>query len=393
MFEPAEFERRVVAVLRRMTDAGLDALIVTSPSNVYYLSGMDTENTADPLFLVVTGEGPPLLFVGAFERGRVENTVWTENVRYYSRVGDAVGMVVAALRSLGLGSSRIGIEQRTSGLPPRVFVAMADELQQGRADILDPYGIVEACRLRKSSAELDLMRRAGHISAQGIAAGYASMAPGCRDCEIGAAIVAALYRGGSDLVCWGPVVAVGYRAGAPHCSFNGRRLNAGDTVFLELTAEVCRYTAPLMCTAVVGLPTPALERIADAGRRAIAVALEFARPGVPASSVAQAMDNILRPVREEYDLYMPDRYGYSVGIGFPPTWEEDLGFLIRTDNEQSFQAGMTFHLPISLRRYGEFGINQSATIAITETGVEALTSPLPELAIVATKREGGARNA
>jgi Xaa-Pro dipeptidase len=376
-----------------MINVGLDAIVLTSPSNVYYLSGMDTENTVDPLVLVISGDGPPLLVVNAFERGRVENTVWTENVHYYSFASGAVDVVVAAVRSLGLGSSPIGIEQRSSGLAPAVFVALAQELRRGGADIRDPHGVVEECRRRKSTAELGLMRRAGLISARGMAAGCASMKHGCRDYEVGAAIVEAIYRGGSDLVCWGPIVAVGYRAGAPHCSFNGRRLEAGDTVFLELTAEVRRYTAPLMCTAVIGPPTRALERIADAGRRAIESALENARPGLPASVVARSMDVILRPVREEYGLYMPDRYGYSVGIGFPPTWEEDLGYFIRTDNEEPLQPGMTFHLPISLRRYGEFGINQSATIAITETGAEALTLPPPDLHIIETSREGGAWDA
>ena len=34
---------------------------------------------------------------------------------------------------------------------------------------------------------------------------------------------------------------------------------------------------------------------------------------------------------------------------------------------------MLFHLPISLRRFGEFGICQSETILITDAGAEALT--------------------
>jgi Xaa-Pro aminopeptidase len=36
---------------------------------------------------------------------------------------------------------------------------------------------------------------------------------------------------------------------------------------------------------------------------------------------------------------------------------------------------MTFHLAISLRRFGEFGVCHSQTMLVTDTGAEALTFP------------------
>ena len=36
-----------------------------------------------------------------------------------------------------------------------------------------------------------------------------------------------MYRGGGETVCWGPIVAVGYRAGSTHSTFNGYELQKG----------------------------------------------------------------------------------------------------------------------------------------------------------------------
>jgi hypothetical protein len=44
---------------------------------------------------------------------------------------------------------------------------------------------------------------------------------------------------------------------------------------------------------------------------------------------------------------------------------------------------MAFHLPMSFRKYGEWGINQSHTIVIGAEGAEALTRTEARLEILA----------
>jgi Xaa-Pro dipeptidase len=225
------------------------------------------------------------------------------------------------------------------------------------------------------------MRRAAALTDQAVLAAYAALRPGIRDAEIAAEIMDVFYRGGSDTVCWGPIVASGYRAGSAHSSFNGRRIEAGETVFLELTAEVRKYTAPLMRTAILGRPSAEQERVAEAGARAVETILATAGPGVPAADVAHAAGAVLAPIRS--DVVFHDNFGYPVGIGYPGTWIETLGFFLRVDNPRPLAPGMTFHLPMSLRKFGEWGINQSHTIVITDTGAEALTTTPARLQILA----------
>ena len=379
-FPAAEHESRVARIQEVMGRRGLDGLVLTREPDVYYVSGFDTENHGDPQLVVIPHQGRPTLIALAFERGRVANTAWMSDVAYYERRSQAVGVVSDVLRSAGLDrGAMLGIEQGSGTLSPTELRALLGQLP--RAVVRDTDSTMSRVRLRKSPRELSYMREAGRISVAAIEAGGAAIAAGEPDTAVAAAIVASLYLGGSDVVCWGPVVAAGYRAGAPHCTFNGRRIEHGDTVFLELTAQRRRYAAPVMGTWSVGPPRADLERIAEAGATAIEVICERATAGVTASEVTRVVEERLLPILDRHGLYMPDRYGYSVGIGFPPTWDEDLGFVIDRVNDMPFEAGMTFHLPISLRRYGEFGVNQSRTIVITEGRAEILTRAPASLAV------------
>lgn len=379
--EPAfaieEYERRLRAVRRGMAERDLDGLLVFSPHNVYYLSGMDSENLFDFQCLIVPRDGTPVLVILDFEEARAENSVGLGTVVSYHAFDDPIRAVVTEVGRLGLAGGRLGLERR-AGITTDQWLQFGEEL--GGSALEDPFGIVESCRIVKSPDELAYMRRAAALTDAAVVAAYDAIRPGIRDAEVAAVIMESFYRGGSDTVCWGPIVASGYRSGSAHSTFNGRTILAGETVFLELTAEVRRYTAPLMRTAILGRPSAQIERIARAGAAAVETILATARPGVTAAEVAQAAGAVLEPVLPEVVFH--HNFGYPVGIGYPGTWIEALGFFLRVDNPRPLAAGMVFHLPMSLRRYGEFAVNQSHTMLVTETGAQALTHTTAHLEVL-----------
>ena len=119
--------------------------------------------------------------------------------------------------------------------------------------------------------------------------------PGVRDAEIAAVIMDTSTAAAATRSAGVRSSRPGYRAGSAHASFNGRTIQAGETVFLELTAEIRKYTAPLMRTAILGPTVGAQERVAEAGARAVETILATARPGVAAADVARAAGAVLAP--------------------------------------------------------------------------------------------------
>ncbi len=385
-FDVAEFRRRVDAVRAGMTDRRLDALVVLSPGSINYLSGLDDNSLSDVTALILPLERDPVLVLFWFEAGRAQNTCWFDDVRLYRAPNDpipgegAVAAVVEAVHSLGLGStkSRIGVEMGPGGLSPAEHQELIAGL--GEAHVEDSWPIVEVVRRTKSPAEVAYMRRAAAITDAAIEAGTRALAIGARDTEVGGVILETLHRLGSETSCLGPIVAAGWRSGAPHSSFARQEIRPGDTVFLEVTAQVRRYTAPLMRTGILGEPTPEQARAAEAGAAAVQVVIDTARPGIAAGDVALAAGAVIAPLLP--GLVFHGNFGYPVGLGYPPTWSERLGFQLRPDNRQVLETGMTLHLPVSLRKFGEWGICQSHTILITETGAEALTRAEARLQVI-----------
>ena len=368
-----------------MADRRLDALLIFSPGSINYLSGLDDNSLSDTTALIVTLDRDPVLVLFWFEAGRAENSSWLGDVRLYRASNDpvpgpgAIGAVLDAVRSLGLArSGRIGVEMGPGGLAPAEYVELAAGLTD--AHLEDSWPVVEVVRRVKSTAEIAWMRQAAAITDSAMEAGTRALAVGIRDTDVGAVILETMTRLGSETSCLGPIVAAGFRSGAPHSSFARQVLRPGDTVFLEATAQVRRYTAPLMRTGILGEPTSEQLRAAHAGAAAVQTVIDTARPGVPASEIARAAGTVLAPVLP--GLTFHGNFGYPVGLGYPPTWSERLGFQLRPDNHEPLEAGMTLHLPVSLRKFGEWGICQSHTILITETGAEPLTRSAARLQVI-----------
>lgn len=369
-FDEAEYRRRLQRIQTSMAEKGLDALLLFSPHNVFYLSGMDSENLFDYQCLLVLPDSEPVLIISHFEKACSENSCWLESVRVYGPFEDPINATIDSVREAKLQSGSLGLERRSRGLSVDFYEKLRSGLDG--ATLSDGFGPVEESRLVKSEAEIAYMRRAAQLTDLGVNAGYEAMAQGVPDYEIGAAIVDAMYRDGGDTVCWGPIVAAGYRSGCAHSTFNGHRLDEGETVFLEVTGEVTRYTAPLMRTAILGEPTSEMRQVEDAVMTALEVILEKARPGAIPSDVAGAARSALDPILRDYVFHY--NFGYPVGIGYPPSWIEELDYFIRDGNVRPLEAGMLFHLPMSIRKYGEHAVNLSHTILVGEERTTPITN-------------------
>ena len=372
-FAPGEVEGRLNRVKAALRKRELAATLVLDPASIYYLTGAEAASNSAFRCLVLPADGEHVLLAWDFELGNFAVVNPALRATTYNWYEDSTARLVGLLHELDLEDADIGIETRiaSAGLQ----AALSDGLPSAHFE--DSFGIVEDCRMRKSPAELGHMRAAAALTDHSVEVGLAHAHVGGRDSDIAAAIMRFLYEAGSGAICCGPIVATGYNAGVGHASFTGRTLEPGDTVFLEYSAEVHHYVAPLMRTAVLGRPTAEQAAFRDAGLAAIDAVLGTARPGVPASTVARAALDCLMPVRDK--IYFHGLVAYSVGLGFPPTRYEHLGFELKESNDKLLDEGMAFHVVMSLRKFAEFGVSQSHTVVITSDGCEPLTRSSPRL--------------
>ena len=373
VFDEREFETRYRKVRLKMAQLGIDTLLLHSAPNIYYMCGHHTLNLWDYQCLIVPLEKSPVMLLWQFERGRFEASAsHSVDLELYETHADPVESTWLLLKKRGLLTGTVAIESSTRYLVPDVYARLQSALNETR--VVSGSGIVANVRNIKSETELDMIRSAAKITDQSVIAGISAIREGVTDSEVAATVAGELIRNHSLGFSVYPIVSAGYRAGIPHNSNCGHAISVGETVFIECSPSWHWYHAPLMRTAVLGEASDQVEKFANLEQQIVSSMLEYVRSGVLASDVALIAESWIKPIRNK--ILFHEVYGYPVGIGFPPTWGEESGFAIVTNNHRQLEAGMVFHIPMTLRINGETGVGLSQTFIVNENGAEVL-SELP----------------
>ena len=97
--------------------------------------------------------------------------------------------------------------------------------------------------------------------------------------DVAAESYRAMTETGGEFFCNSPIVTAGPKSGIAHTTYHRRTLERGDPVAIEIGATFNRYTSPLFRTAAVGEATPELQRMHDACKEAMEVAIEGDKAG------------------------------------------------------------------------------------------------------------------
>ncbi|ACM03470.1 M24 family metallopeptidase [Cereibacter sphaeroides] len=368
VFPAAEFEGRIARLQAATADLGADALVLLGPENIFWATGRQTAGYFAFQALVVPVEGAPVLLVRQLETTGARASTWLADIRAWQDGEDPAAALGSLVRSLGLG--RIAMERGAwfigQDLSERIAQALAG------VALIDGSGVAERLRAVKSPAELSAIRKAAGYAEAAIAASIEACRAGVSENDVAAAMMGAAIRAGSEAMAMEPLVSSGPRSGVPHATWRRRLLEPGDGVFLELAASHDRYHAALMRSVWIGPPPAEAARMMDTAERALDAALAALRPGAPCAAPHEAAQAVIDAAG--YTAAFRKRIGYSMGAAFAPDWGEGAILSLFTGVDRLLEPGMVFHLPATLRSYGDYTVGASETVILTETGIEVLST-------------------
>ncbi|WP_114854748.1 ectoine hydrolase [Brachybacterium sp. YJGR34] len=383
-FPPEEYARRLRELRTRMAHRDLDAVIITDPENLMYLTDYQTTGYSFFQALIVPLETEPLMLTRAMEESNVIERTWLEHSRAYPDTGDAILDLVKALRDHRLGDARVGYERNSYYFPAYQQDRFHDAFGEG---LVDCFGIVEEGRLRKSDAEIAVMRRAAAAAQAGMIAGLEAAMPGVSENEVAAEVSAAMFRAGGEFPAVMPYIASGPRTMIGHATWEGRVIEPGDHVFLEVGGCYRRYHAALMRTVLNTPMTDSMHQAQETMRRALSELRAVMAPGMSVGAV----DALVREIIEDNTLgaRLVTRAGYSLGIAFPPSWDEGYILSLLADDPTPLAEGMVFHvIPWMWGVDGERTVGISDTLHVTEDGCESLFTLAEEFTVHAPSASG-----
>lgn len=368
-FSPTEIAQRLANVRALLAARRFDAAVFASPENVFYLTGLDHWGYFAPHLLLVTLAGEAFLVTRAMERVSVEKQVKSAVFRGHSDSETAADAMARVLAERGLAGKRLGLEEWTSGMSHGLARALEGQCDARWADV---SGMVDDLRLVKSAEEQALMRRTAAISDIAAAAAIDAISAGAQECDVAAECLAAMTRAGGHPPGFGPFIRPGSRLGEEHATWGDGQYQAGEPVFLELSAALSRYHAPLGRLVHIGGIAQADEAMAAVAQIAFEAVVAALKPGRLARDVYAAWQRVV----DEAGLahYRRHHCGYCVGIGFPPSWTGGNTVTgLRHDSTLEIREGMSFHILSWLMGTGRGDYFLSNTVLLGATGAEVLT--------------------
>ena len=366
-FSQNEYDRRIA-----LSEAGLDALFVTDPSNQAWLTGYDGWSFYVHQGVLLRMEGEPIWWGRFMDSMGALRTCWMseDNIFGYadsyvqSTVRHPMQELAGRLKEMGLGAATIGVEMENYYYSAKAHEVFVTELPD--ATFADATALVNWQRLIKSQEEIAFIRKAARISERVVETAIDRAAPGVRKNDVVADIMHAGITGVDDI--WGdypaivPLTPSGLDATAAHLTWNGDPMREGEATFFELSGCYRRYHAPLCRTVFLGTPPKEMLDAEAAQIEGIEAALNAAKAGNRTCDIAQALVDVL----QKHGIFREGRCGYPIGLSYPPDWGERTAS-IRIEDETILQPGMTFHFMPALWM-DTWGLETTETILITESG-------------------------
>ncbi|MAU98234.1 MAG: ectoine hydrolase DoeA [Fulvimarina sp.] len=379
-FTREEYASRLAKTRRAMAAKGVDALWVSDPSNMAWLTGYDGWSFYVHQGVLVPPEGDPVWF------GRGQDANGAKRTAYLGH-DDIVGyadhyvqsterhpmeVLVQLITERGADKLTIGVEMDNYWFSAKAFAVMQTGLPNAR--FVDATALVNWQRAVKSAQELDYMRIAGRIVGAMHQRIVDKIEPGMRKCDLVAEIYDAGTRGvdgpdgrfGGDYPAIVPLLPSGADASAPHLTWDDKPMKTGEGTFFEIAGCYNRYHCPLSRTVFLGKPSQAFIDAEKATLEGMEAGLTAAKPGNACEDIANAFYAVLK----KYGIVKDNRTGYPIGISYPPDWGERT-MSLRPGDRTELKPGMTFHFMTGLW-LEDMGLEITESLAITETGYELL---------------------
>ena len=368
----AERQTRLDRARALLRENKMDALVITTGTSLTYFIGFSTYESERLFAWVLPAKGSPFVVCPAFEEERMREGLravpdgadtkiytWNEDESPYN-------LVARSLKSIGLATATIGIEERTQ-------FAFANELAHATPALtaVSATPVTAGCRQIKSPAELALMQLANRITLSVYEAAYKSLVPGMTNGAVSELIAEGYRRSGvtGDASC-----QVGAYSALPHGSIAPQIIREGEVILIDDGCTVEGYQSDISRSFVLGKATDKQKLVFDIVHKAQSAALAAARPGVACEVIDQAARSVV-----DASGYGPGykHFTHRVGHGIGMDGHE-WPYLVR-GNATPLQRGMCFSDEPGVYLRGEFGIRLEDDWHVTEDGGKMFTPQSPSL--------------
>ena len=360
----AERAQRIAKAQGLLRAAGLKALLMEAGSSLVYFTGVQWWRSERLTAALIPADGAPVIVTPEFEEPSVRETLKiAADVRVWNEHQSPFALLADWLKAHGAGAGPVGVEETVR------FFAF-DGLRTQGVETGGDGGVVRACRMIKSRAEIALMQAANDITMAAYRETVPRIALGMTPGDIGKIMSSAMTKRGATPEF--TLILLGEASAYPHGSDKPQTVRSGEVVLMDCGCTVEGYQSDISRTIVMGEPMKQQRAVWDLVKRGQQLAFETAKVGTPAGAVDDA-------VRALYE-----KAGYGPGYKLPGT-SHRTGHGIGLDGHEPVNLvhgettrlapGMCFSDEPGIYIPGSFGVRLEDCIYMTDSGPKWFTAP------------------
>jgi len=370
------FKERIAKVKDLMAKRSLDATIVTSWANLYYLLGVlplhAAERIVGPMMplLIPADEDKEAIFIPVSNFFLVVNTEhkYIKDVRPSGSGTGGVHLPVQDVVSQALGewnlaSGKIGIEFKYITL----LNADAIKGKLPKATFVDCSDLVELLRMVKSEEEKAYCIKACEITNKVLQDAKDYLRVGRTEMDVAREIMARAIEHGADGTSFLPQVFSGRRGSLTNISSSPDKvLQDGEIVLLDFGTIYKGYRCDQTRPFVLGKPTKEQKEVSEAIKSVTEAMLEATRPGNTAADVHNAaisrFSRVGYPFESSPHVWPHVTSGHGMGI---ETWELPN---LSSEDKTVLQPNMFLALEQTIFRQSKYAIRYEENVFVTANG-------------------------
>jgi Xaa-Pro aminopeptidase len=348
-------QQRISAVRQKLPEWGVDGLFISSIFNRRWLSGF----TGSSGYIIITAE----------------RALLGTDFRYWSRAErEAPDYEIVKMEGkLDERMTQLLKEAAVSSLVIEGNMTLADFQDLKNLDGFDiEYKAlaktVEPFRDVKADAEIEAIKAAAAITDMAMSAVNEIVRPGMSEKQVAWELEKMMREAGADSMAFPVIVASGPNGASAHHTAGDRKVQAGDTIIVDMGASLNGYQSDLTRTFYLGNePDVTFWEIYNHVHEAQKTALSKIKAGVSGNAVDKAARDKIT------DAGYGKNFGHGLGHGLGLEVHENPRLSFMVDEKETLPAGAILTVEPGIYIDGWGGVRIEDLVLVTESGIEVLS--------------------
>lgn len=354
-----QIQARLARLRRQFSENKINALLVSQPDNLYYLSGCEG---LEGYLLITEDQAVIVTDFRYIEQARRQSPDYT----LFRISGKMAEWLPGLLKDRHIKS--LGFE---SSFAPVAFYEQLSALLKDLPTcptLVAANGLVEILRVVKDSAEIEDIEKAAHITDSVLAYIETILEPGLTERQLAWEIEKYMREHGSQSVPFELIVAAGPNGALPHARPSDYPIKAGEPIVVDIGSRYNFYGSDLTRTFCIGQSNDTFKKVYDVVLRAQMTAIDNIRPGMTGAEA----DALARRVISEAGY--GESFGHGLGHGIGLVTHENPR--ISLNSIDVLADGMVFTIEPGIYISGWGGVRIEDDIVIENGKIRVISSAL-----------------